>query len=47
MLQQRWKEYRDRKVDDVLRRMPLGTNFTSIHDVPLTVRMEEIIDKSF
>lgn len=45
MLQQRWKKYCDRTVNQVLESTGLGTNITSVHDVPFSIRMEEIIDK--
>lgn len=45
VLQQRWKKYCDKNVNEVLESTGRGTNITSVHDVPFSIRMEEIVDK--
>ncbi|XP_047989267.1 uncharacterized protein LOC125228654 [Leguminivora glycinivorella] len=39
----RWQEYRDQVVSDVVARSN-AVNFTTVHDVPYSIRMEEMLD---
>ncbi|XP_052738152.1 uncharacterized protein LOC112056669 [Bicyclus anynana] len=39
----RWEEFRDNLVEDVMSRTN-GVNWTSAHDVPYSIRMEEMLD---
>ncbi|XP_063636136.1 uncharacterized protein LOC134806745 [Cydia splendana] len=39
----RWQEYRDQVVSDVVARSK-AVNFTTVHDVPYSIRMEEMVD---
>ncbi|XP_063530502.1 uncharacterized protein LOC134741593 [Cydia strobilella] len=39
----RWREYRDQVVSDVVARSN-AVNFTTVHDVPYSIRMEEMLD---
>ncbi|XP_028039168.1 uncharacterized protein LOC114249711 [Bombyx mandarina] len=39
----RWQEFRDQMVDDVVSRSNT-VNWTSVHDVPYSIRMEEMLD---
>lgn len=39
----RWQEFREQMVDDVIARSNT-VNWTSVHDVPYSIRMEEMLD---
>ncbi|XP_063379665.1 uncharacterized protein LOC134666434 [Cydia fagiglandana] len=39
----RWQEYRDQVVSDVVARSK-AVNFTTVHDVPYSIRLEEMLD---
>ncbi|XP_045526961.1 cAMP-dependent protein kinase regulatory subunit-like isoform X2 [Pieris brassicae] len=41
--QRRWQEFREELVDDVIARSNT-VNWTSVHDVPYSIRMEEMLD---